>query len=163
MCTIFSNYKLGHIVRISRNNLSYFKHYRPLLIINSSNHLSNNYQRQFSIQNTVESLVQSQTGFFKWLSESTLVEYTQNFVLSVHDITGLPWWATIICTTVLLRTTVTLPLAVYQYYILAKLENIKLEMPEIAKEMKKEMAVAIKMYKWDEKMAKLTYSRSVCV
>lgn len=161
MCTIFSNNQLGHIIRISRRGFSNFRYYKPLLLINSSDLLSNKCHRQFSVQTTVESLVKTQSGLFKWLSESTPVEYAQNFLLSVHDSTGLPWWGSIICTTVLLRTTVTLPLAVYQYYILAKLENIKLEMPAIAEEMKKEMAIAIKMYKWDERTAKLTYNRSV--
>lgn len=132
------------------------------MLINSLDLHLNNCQRHFSVQTTVESLAKSQAGFFKWLSESTPVEYTQHFLLSVHDMTGLPWWATIICATVLLRTTVTLPLAIYQYYILAKLENIKLEMPAIAKEMQKEMAIAIKMYKWDERTARVTYNSSVC-
>lgn len=162
MCTVLSRHKLGDIIRISRSTVSNFRPYKPILTINSPNLLTNECQRQFSFQTTVESLAKSQASIFKWLSESTPVEYAQNFLLSVHDTTGLPWWATIICTTVLVRTTVTLPLAIYQYYILAKLENIKLEMPAIAKEMQKEMAVAIKMYKWDEKTARATYNRSVC-
>lgn len=118
-------------------------------------------KRNFSFQNTVESIAKTQTGIFKSLSESTPVEYIQKFLLSFHDTSGLPWWATIVCTTILLRSCVTLPLAVYQNYILAKLENLKLEMPEIAKELRKETAVAIKLYKWDEKKAKLVYNRSV--
>lgn len=161
MCTIFCNHKLGRILRISGCDvLSYFRHKRSLLFINSSL-LSENYQRQFSFHTSVESLLKTQTGIFKWLSECTLVEYSQNFLLSVHEYSGLPWWASIICTTILLRTTVTLPLAVYQHYILAKLEKIKLELPIIAEEMKKEMAVAIRLYNWDEKTAKITYNRSV--
>lgn len=161
MCTIFYNYKLGHIIRITRSNLSYFRHKRPLLLINSSSLLSESHPRPFSFQSSVESLVKTQTGLFKWLSECTLVEYSQKLLLSVHDYSGLPWWASIICTTCLLRTIVTLPLTIYQYYILAKLENIKLEMPIIAEEMKKEMAIAIRLYNWDEKTAKITYNRSV--
>ncbi|KAJ8927885.1 hypothetical protein NQ314_019629 [Rhamnusium bicolor] len=34
-------------------------------------------------------------------------------------------------------------------------------MPDIVKELKQETALAIKMYNWDEKMARMTYNRSV--
>lgn len=53
-------------------------------------------------------------AFYNWVAESTPVEYTKDFLVSVHDFTGLPWWGTIICTTIVLRSAVTLPLAVYQ-------------------------------------------------
>ena len=48
------------------------------------------------------------------LSESSLVATTQRYLESVHDWTHLPWWATIIVSTVTLRLIVTLPLAIYQ-------------------------------------------------
>jgi membrane protein insertase Oxa1/YidC/SpoIIIJ len=51
---------------------------------------------------------------FLWLSESTPVGYTQEFLLFMHNSTGLPWWTTVIVATVFLRTVVTFPLAVYQ-------------------------------------------------
>lgn len=159
MCITITNLKLGHFIRKSRLT-NYCKHFNPLLVNSSHNH-SFNQHRKISLQSTVESLVTTQVGFIKSLSESSLVNYSQKFLIYVHDTTGLPWWATIVCTTVLLRTTVTFPLAVYQYYILAKLENIKLEMPAIANEMKKEMAVAIKIYNWDERTAQISYKRSV--
>ncbi|XP_018564114.1 mitochondrial inner membrane protein COX18 [Anoplophora glabripennis] len=117
--------------------------------------------RHFSLQSTVESIVKTQTGIFKTLSESTPVEYAQKFLLTVHDTTGLPWWASVVCSTILLRTCVTLPLAIYQHYILAKVENLKLEMPKIVKELKHEIALAIRMYNWDEKTARITFNRSV--
>uniref|UniRef100_A0A6P7FHP9 Cytochrome c oxidase assembly protein COX18, mitochondrial-like isoform X1 n=1 Tax=Diabrotica virgifera virgifera TaxID=50390 RepID=A0A6P7FHP9_DIAVI len=120
-----------------------------------------NSRRQFSFQSSVESLAKTQTGIFKWLSESTPVEYIQKFLLTLHDTSGLPWWATIVCATVLLRSCVTLPLAIYQNYVLAKLQNLKSEMPAIAKELQKETAVAIKLYNWDEKKTKMMYNRSI--
>lgn len=156
MCSIFGHINLSNIIRSSRKNV-YLKYYKPLLIINSSCYQ----QRQFSIQNSVESLLHSQAGIFKSLSESSLVGYSQNFLVNIHDVSGLPWWGTIIGTTVLLRTAITLPLAVYQYYILAKLESIKCEMPAIVKELKEEIAIAIRLYNWDEKTAKRTFNRSV--
>lgn len=117
--------------------------------------------RSFSLQSVIDSVARSQSGFFKTLSESTPVEYCQKFLINVHDVTGLPWWASIICSTVMLRSSITLPLAVYQNYIIAKLEMIKLEMDDIAKELKKETSIAVKMYNWDERTARITFKRSV--
>ncbi|PNF30632.1 Mitochondrial inner membrane protein COX18 [Cryptotermes secundus] len=99
---------------------------------------------------------------FLWLSESPPVAYAQDFLLFIHNSSGLPWWTTIILTTVFLRTAVTLPLAFYQNYILAKVENLHLlEMPEIVKELKKETAIAMKQFNWTENQARRMYNRSL--
>ncbi|XP_023015149.2 cytochrome c oxidase assembly protein COX18, mitochondrial [Leptinotarsa decemlineata] len=138
-----------------------FKNYKPLSAVSYTKRNSPNQRRNFSVQTSIESFTKTQTGIFKWLSESTPVECIQKLLLTLHDSSGLPWWGTIIGTTILLRTCVTVPLAVYQYYILAKLENLKLEMPAIAKELQMETAVAIKLYNWDEKKARLTFNSSI--
>lgn len=117
--------------------------------------------RNLSVYGAVQSLADTQQALFKALSESAPVGHFQNFLLTVHDYTGLPWWATIIGTTVALRSLITLPLAIHQHYVVAKLENLNMEMAVIAKELNAEMAVAIPMYKWDEKTAKYHYRRSV--
>ncbi|XP_069680104.1 cytochrome c oxidase assembly protein COX18, mitochondrial isoform X2 [Periplaneta americana] len=102
------------------------------------------------------------TRVFLWMSESIPVSYAQDFLLFMHNSTGLPWWTTIVLTTVLLRSVMTLPLAVYQNYILAKVENLQLlEMPELVKELKKETAIAIKKFNWSEKQARVIYNRSL--
>lgn len=120
-----------------------------------------NAPRNFSFYGAIQSLVETQASFFKTLSESAPVGHFQNMLLTVHDFTGLPWWATIIGTTVALRTAITLPLAIHQNYIVAKIENLNLEMVEIVDELKKEMIVAVKLYKWDEKTANRHFKRSV--
>lgn len=123
----------------------------------------NEQKRTFSLQSTIESIIKTQSGIFKTLSESVPVSYAQDFVLYVHSSTGLPWWASIILTTVFLRSCLTVPLAIYQNYILAKVENLHAEMPAIVEELKRETAVAIKRFKWDERTAKLMFKRSVCI
>lgn len=117
--------------------------------------------RQFSVQDSTEWAVKVQAHLIRSLSESTCVEYAQKFLLSVHEATGLPWWVSIVCSTILLRAAVTLPFAVFQASNVAKVENLYLEMPDIAKELKREVAIAVKMYNWDEKTAKYNYRRSV--
>lgn len=53
-------------------------------------------------------------SWFVTLSNSTPVSYAQQFVISFHEITGTPWWATIMLSAVTLRLVITLPLAAYQ-------------------------------------------------
>lgn len=147
------------VLKILRVNLNY-----RLCSIASKNHSAHYFkrpQRCFSLQSTFDSIGKTQIAIFKTLSESTPVEYCQSFLHTVHDTTGLPWWATIIGTTVFLRGCVTLPLSLYQQYILAKLEEVKLEMDDIAEELKKEISIAVRMYKWDEKTARTAFKASV--
>uniref|UniRef100_A0A182RRV0 Membrane insertase YidC/Oxa/ALB C-terminal domain-containing protein n=1 Tax=Anopheles funestus TaxID=62324 RepID=A0A182RRV0_ANOFN len=111
-------------------------------------------RRLFSYEATV-------SGIWQSLSHSAPVAYMQHGIINLHDLTGLPWWATIILTTVSLRTLVTLPLAVYQNKMLTRLEQISLEMPELVKELKAETAYAIKKFNWTEKEARIMYNRSL--
>ncbi|XP_049831650.1 cytochrome c oxidase assembly protein COX18, mitochondrial [Schistocerca gregaria] len=97
----------------------------------------------------------------KFLSESSPVLFAQENLVFLHDLTCLPWWATIISSTIILRTAVTLPLAVYQNHVLARYENILQEMPAIVKELKAETAYAVKKFQWTEKQARVVYNRSL--
>ncbi|KYN05481.1 PREDICTED: mitochondrial inner membrane protein COX18 [Cyphomyrmex costatus] len=100
-------------------------------------------------------------GLFKAISESAPIKISQDFLLLVHDYTGLPWWSVIVLSTIMMRTAVTLPLSLYQLYILAKLENLKYEMDEIVQEMKKEINYGIHKYNWSKQYAKRLYNHSV--
>ncbi|EFN71834.1 Mitochondrial inner membrane protein COX18 [Camponotus floridanus] len=101
------------------------------------------------------------SGIFKMLSESTHVKIAQDSLLWMHDYTGLPWWSVIVLTTIMMRTAITLPLSLYQQRIFAKLENLKYEMDEIIKEMKKETSYGIYKYKWPKDYARRLYNHSV--
>ncbi|KAL3283761.1 hypothetical protein HHI36_017931, partial [Cryptolaemus montrouzieri] len=92
---------------------------------------------------------QMYTGIFKSLSESESVQFLQSSLVEIHLLTGLPWWGTIICSTILMRSLTTLPLSIYQKNIIAKLELLKYEMNDLVKELKKETSIAVKMFKWD--------------
>nr|CAD7395628.1 unnamed protein product [Timema cristinae] len=118
-------------------------------------------KRTFSDNSVIESILKTQAGWFKSLSESSSVGFAKDLVINIHETSGLPWWASIMLTTVLLRTIITLPFALYQNYILAKVENITLEMPELAKELKKETFYAIKKFNWTEKQAAAAYNRTI--
>ena len=51
-----------------------------------------------------------------------VVRGAESFLQEVHSFTHLPWWAVILLSTTILRSVITLPLAVHQNKILAKRE-----------------------------------------
>jgi inner membrane protein COX18 len=100
-------------------------------------------------------------GFFQSLSASKPVEILQEATIQLHDLTGMHWWSTIIVSTFLLRGCFTLPLALYQTKILAKVENLTSEMPALVKELKFETAVAQKKFNWTDTEARIMYNHSL--
>lgn len=103
----------------------------------------------------------SAAGIYTSISNSTPVAEFQEGLIKLHDTTGLPWWATIILSTILLRSVITLPLTVYQQKIAARIEMISGEMPDIVKELKQEAMVAKKRFQWTDTQTKNVYNRSV--
>ncbi|XP_063703994.1 cytochrome c oxidase assembly protein COX18, mitochondrial [Culicoides brevitarsis] len=99
-------------------------------------------------------------GTWKFLSESTPVHYMQEALTAVHDISGLPWWATIAVSTFALRTVITLPLTVYEYKIISRIEKIRKEYPAIIEELKRETAIAKNQFKWTDDQAKRMFMHS---
>lgn len=100
-------------------------------------------------------------GIYSEISNSTCVHLCQQNLICVHDYTGMPWWATIILTTFVLRTIITFPLAVYSNKIAIRVENIALEMPAIAEELKSEVARAKHLYNLTDQNTQLLYRRSL--
>lgn len=64
-------------------------------------------------------------SWYEALATSAPVQGTEQMLLCAHTVTGLPWWGSILLTTVALRGAVTLPLAAYQHYILAKVRGVE--------------------------------------
>ncbi|XP_055315925.1 cytochrome c oxidase assembly protein COX18, mitochondrial [Sitodiplosis mosellana] len=107
-----------------------------------------------------KSFTESVSEIYLSISSSTTVSYFQNALLSFHDQTGLPWWATIIIYTVGLRM-VTFPLAVYGQKIKARLLSIlQTELPAMNNELKREVAIAKKKFGLSDKDAYILYKRS---
>jgi inner membrane protein COX18 len=87
-------------------------------LVNTSHYLP---RSQLILQTCRASSSNATTGNFTFLSQmyqdlsqSSWVMNTQHLLEAVHDYTHLPWWATIVVTTVSLRLAITLPLAAYQ-------------------------------------------------
>ncbi|XP_049873135.1 cytochrome c oxidase assembly protein COX18, mitochondrial [Pectinophora gossypiella] len=137
---------------------------REIFVQQYPKHLQKNILTPFTCHKRTLSL----DGFVKWqeqtyssIANSSLVNFMQEGLLYVHDTTGLPWWATIVTSTVLVRTLMTLPLTVYQNFILAKVENISLELKDLVNELKKETAIARKAYNLTDKQTVILYRRSL--
>lgn len=126
-------------------------------------HPQHNHQNgSISLRNHQQVRQYSGPGLWNSISESAPVNFLQELTINLHDTSGLPWWSTIVLSTILLRGAITFPLALYQNKILAKVERLSTEeMPKIAKELKMETAVAIKKFKWTEQQARVMYMKSL--
>lgn len=100
---------------IDCRHLSYYmKRPNPCSSLQSLHNKNNNFYI-CSLNRSVTSV--SSITFPSWfmaLSNSTPVAYAQQFIISFHEFTGTPWWATIMLSAVTLRLVITLPLTVYQ-------------------------------------------------
>ncbi|XP_069755447.1 cytochrome c oxidase assembly protein COX18, mitochondrial isoform X1 [Narcine bancroftii] len=101
------------------------------------------------------------SGWYESFSDSVPVHLMENLLTNVQQTTGLPWWASIISTTVLLRATVTLPLAIYQLYIIAKVENLQPEIAELAKRLRSEVSMRTKQVGWSENVARFHFRKNL--
>lgn len=72
---------------------------------------------------SVRHVSSSGSGWYESVADSAAVHVTEQLLISSQQMTALPWWAGIVCTTLALRTVVTLPLAVYQAIIIAKVSS----------------------------------------
>ncbi|XP_054447474.1 cytochrome c oxidase assembly protein COX18, mitochondrial isoform X2 [Pteronotus mesoamericanus] len=100
-------------------------------------------------------------GWYEALATSAAVQGAEEMLLHVHSATSLPWWSTVLLTTVALRSAVTLPLAAYQHYILAKVENLQPEIKNIAKHLNQEVAIRANQLGWSKRVARLTYLKNM--
>ncbi|ESO07747.1 hypothetical protein HELRODRAFT_170295 [Helobdella robusta] len=75
------------------------------------------------------------------------------FLDSIHNYTGLPWWASILSATFILRTTLTLPIFIITAKNNEKLVKLSPKVKKLSDELKIEISRAQKEFKWDAKMA----------
>ena len=86
-----------------------------------------------------------------------------NVLTSAHDLTGLPWWASIALTTVGLRTLFTLPLSIHARQIQNRRELLKPEIEHLARQTASDVQQVMKQHKWDKKLGGQLYTASVCI
>lgn len=111
-----------------RNLLLYSALRKPSL----SNHLSVRYLTTYEYT----------SEYMKRVCDSDVVFFLQQKLTDFHDLTGLPWWAVIVLSTVMMRTVFILPLTIHQNYVISKLELINNDLfstikDEVAAEVRK--------------------------
>lgn len=107
-----------------------------------------------------KSISDTLTNIYTSVSHSTTVSYFQNALVSFHDFTGLPWWATIIIYTFGMRLAM-FPLAVYGKKMKAQLVSIlSTELPAMNDELKREVAMAKKKFNMNDRDTFILYKRS---
>lgn len=98
---------------VSSRNLKHGGSRNQLLTAPRHQYLLVTPQRHMSLA-WLDSLAVTQAGWFKALAQSRLVENLMEGLQAIHDYSHLPWWSTIILSTILMRSALTFPLAVYQ-------------------------------------------------
>lgn len=64
------------------------------------------------------------SGWYSELADSAPVHLCEHFLVSVQQVSGLPWWLNIAVATLSVRTLITLPLAAYQLIIISKVPGL---------------------------------------
>ncbi|XP_036407662.1 cytochrome c oxidase assembly protein COX18, mitochondrial, partial [Megalops cyprinoides] len=100
-------------------------------------------------------------GWYESVADSTPVHLTEQLLVAVQQTTGMPWWASVVCTTLALRTAITLPLGAYQMVIIAKVEALQVEIAELAKRLSYEVSVRGKQQGWSEKVCRYHFRKNM--
>ncbi|XP_074530432.1 cytochrome c oxidase assembly protein COX18, mitochondrial isoform X2 [Halichoeres trimaculatus] len=100
-------------------------------------------------------------GFYGALSDSAPVHLCEHLLVSVQQVSGLPWWLSICMTTLSVRTLITLPLAAYQMVIIAKVEALQAEIAELAKRLRYEVSLRARERGWTEKQSRFQFKKNL--
>lgn len=106
----------------------------------------------------------SAPGAGEWyssLSDSAPVHLCEHFLVSLQQVSGLPWWLSIVVTTLTVRTLITLPLAAYQLVIISKVEALQAEISELAKRLRYEVSVRARERGWTEKQCRFQFKKNL--
>uniref|UniRef100_A0A672KPD5 Cytochrome c oxidase assembly factor COX18 n=1 Tax=Sinocyclocheilus grahami TaxID=75366 RepID=A0A672KPD5_SINGR len=100
-------------------------------------------------------------SWYESVADSTPVFLTEQLLVSTQQMTGLPWWASIMCTTLALRTAITLPLGIYQSIIIAKVEALQKEIAVLARQLRFEISIRAKEKGWSEKACRFHFKKNL--
>uniref|UniRef100_A0A3B4YF58 Cytochrome c oxidase assembly factor COX18 n=1 Tax=Seriola lalandi dorsalis TaxID=1841481 RepID=A0A3B4YF58_SERLL len=101
------------------------------------------------------------SGWYSSLADSALVHLCEHFLVSVQQVSGLPWWMSIAVATLSVRTLITLPLAAYQLVIVSKVEALQMEISELAKRLRYEVSVRARERGWTDKQSRFHFQKNL--
>ena len=127
----------------------------------SSVHLiASNNQPIRSIQGS-QTLPIIKTGLITSASSWGVVHYVEFLLQGIHQYSSLPWWAVIMGTTIVLRTFITVPLAVHQNKILAQIELLKPTIIEYSEAIKHNIVIKCRRENLPSHVASMRYKKEV--
>ncbi|XP_071314727.1 cytochrome c oxidase assembly protein COX18, mitochondrial [Trachinotus anak] len=100
-------------------------------------------------------------GWYNSLADSAPVHLCEHFLVSVQEMSGLPWWLSIVAATFSVRTVITLPLAAYQLVIISKVEALQVEISELAKRLRYEVSVRARERGWTDKQSRFHFQKNL--
>uniref|UniRef100_A0A3Q3VSN1 Membrane insertase YidC/Oxa/ALB C-terminal domain-containing protein n=1 Tax=Mola mola TaxID=94237 RepID=A0A3Q3VSN1_MOLML len=100
-------------------------------------------------------------GWYSSLSDSPPVHLCEQCLVSLQQVSGLPWWLNIVMSTLAVRTLITLPLAAYQMVIVAKVEALQAEISELVKRLQLEVSVRARERGWTEKQSRFQFQKNL--
>ncbi|KAM4555780.1 cytochrome c oxidase assembly protein COX18, mitochondrial [Odontesthes bonariensis] len=100
-------------------------------------------------------------GWYGSLADSALVHLCEHFLVSAQQVSGLPWWLSIMAATLTVRTVITLPLAAYQLVVISKVETLQVEISDLAKRLRYEVSVRAKERGWTEKQSRFQFQKNL--
>ncbi|XP_026199315.1 cytochrome c oxidase assembly protein COX18, mitochondrial isoform X1 [Anabas testudineus] len=101
------------------------------------------------------------SGWYSDLADSAPVHLCEHLLVSVQQVSGLPWWLSIAVTTLSVRTLITLPLAAYQLVIISKVEVLQKEISELAKRLRYEVSVRARDRGWTERESRFQFQKNL--
>lgn len=101
------------------------------------------------------------SGWYSSLADSAPVHLCEDFLVSVQQMSGLPWWLSIVMATLSVRTLITLPLAAYQMVIISKVEALQVEVSELARRLRYEVSVRAREKGWTEKQSRFQFQKNL--
>nr|XP_019966806.1 PREDICTED: mitochondrial inner membrane protein COX18 [Paralichthys olivaceus]XP_019966807.1 PREDICTED: mitochondrial inner membrane protein COX18 [Paralichthys olivaceus] len=113
------------------------------------------------VANDVASVATGASGWYGSLADSAPVHLCEHFLVSVQQLSGMPWWLSIVTVTLSVRTLITLPLAAYQLVIISKVEALQVEISELAKRLRYEVSVRAQERGWTEKQSRFQFQKNL--
>ncbi|CAG8570226.1 8285_t:CDS:10 [Diversispora eburnea] len=106
------------------------------------------FQNSFSVNEKQQSIIESSQENNDVLSEIEPIKDELNIFITtnqylleyVHNIMGVPWWATIVISTIILRSIFTLPISIWQQKNVARLLNVQPKITESFEQLKHQVA-----------------------
>nr|XP_061793354.1 cytochrome c oxidase assembly protein COX18, mitochondrial-like [Nerophis lumbriciformis] len=100
-------------------------------------------------------------GWYQQAAHSAPVRLAEDFLVEIQQSGAVPWWLAIGAATLGVRTLVTLPLAVYQTRILAKIEGLRPEITALAERLKYEVSMRAAQRGWTDKQCRFHFRKNL--